>query len=140
MLFKCCRKEIKHIIILSTTWTIKKMNDQKKGYKKEPNPLRVLDDIENVDLILDGHELDMINTFFNSFDSFNQITDNLEYAISNKNINERDIENFFELLLKVVKFKNKSRLGDIPRKNNLVRTFFELPEILFKKILLFRSK
>jgi hypothetical protein len=116
------------------------MNNQKKDYKKEPNPLRVLDDIENVDSILDGHELDIINTFFNSFESFNQITDNLEYAISNKNINERDIENFFELLLKVVKFKNKSRLGELPRKNNLVRTFFELPEILFKKILLIRSK
>ena len=140
MQLKCCRKEIKHIIILLTTWTIKKMNNQKKDYKKELNPLRVLDDVENVDSILDEHELNIINSFFNSFESFNQITDNLEYAISNKNINESDIENFFEVLLKVVKFKSKSKLGDIPRKNNLVRTFFELPEILFKKILLFRSK
>jgi len=117
------------------------MSNQKNNSKKEPNPLRILDDIENVDTMLDEHELDMINTFFESFDSFNQITDNLEYAISNNKLNERDIENFFELLLKVVKFKNKSKLSEeIPRKNRLIRTFFELPEIISRKILLIRSR
>ena len=49
MLLKSCRKEIKHIIILSTTWTIKKLNNHMKSDKKDHDPLRILDDIENVD-------------------------------------------------------------------------------------------
>jgi hypothetical protein len=117
------------------------MNNQKNSSKKEDNPLGILDDIENVNLILDEHELAIINSFFKSFESFNQITDNLEYAVSNNQLNERDIERFFDLLLKVVRFKKKSKQREKTHsKNSLVRTFFELPEILFKRILLFRSK
>ncbi|MFC1803138.1 hypothetical protein ACFL0D_04125 [Thermoproteota archaeon] len=117
------------------------MYKAKNSSHKEPNPIKMLDDIENVDLLLNENELILINAFYNSLESFNQITEDLEYAYSVNKFNEREIKNLFELILKVMKYKNKTKETDVTsRKKSLVRTFFELPEIISKKIYYIRSK
>ncbi|MFC1803737.1 hypothetical protein ACFL0D_07215 [Thermoproteota archaeon] len=104
--------------------------------KDNKGPLDDLDNIENIEVVLDEEELRLINLVFNEVEEFNQITDTLEQALSSNIISHYQFKKIFKTIIKVVYYKISLNMP-LQAKKSLVRTFFELPEIISKKIHLF---
>jgi hypothetical protein len=103
---------------------------------KKIDPLRDLYNIDLVGKILEEEELRLINLVFDEFDDFNQITDAMEDMISKNVINDFQLQRILKTIKKVVYYKVSLNLPS-QEKKSLMRTFFELPEIISKKIHLF---
>ena len=118
------------------------MNKVGKKPKRYSYAINILDDIENVDLILTEEEVKKINTLFKSIDNFNQITEQMEKVIIKNNVTESDFRILFNSVKKIVAHKVGSNLqkpSEYKRKMGLTQTFFELPEIISKKLSINKS-
>ena len=104
--------------------------------KNNKGPLEGLDNIENIEDVLDPEELRLINIVFDELEEFNQITDTLENALTNNMISHYQFKKIFRTIIKMVYYKVFINMPSQPKKS-LVQTFFELPEIISKKIQLF---
>ena len=97
--------------------------------------LEQLDDIENVDQILNSEEIKIINTVFNDLENFKQIIDSLEYALDNRILVESDFKTLYNSIIKIVKLRSEKKVIDEQKeKRSLAKTFFELPELISKKL------
>ena len=101
--------------------------------KYNKDPLDNLYNIEDIDTILNEEEIRLINNVFNELEEFNQITDSLENALSKNLITDYQLNKIFKTIKKIVYHKTSLKMGKQAKKS-LVRTFFELPEIISKKI------
>jgi hypothetical protein len=110
------------------------MDDSSKKSKTNINPLYILDDIENVKDVLNDEELKIINNLFNSLDNFNLILYNLEKDVVKNNITINDLKIIFNSIIKLVEHRNIKKIK-IDQKMGLTKAFFELPEIISRKIL-----
>lgn len=104
-----------------------------KRLKKNKDSLNNIYNIENINMILDEEEIKVINKLFNELEDFFQITDNIENALTDNRINYNQINTLFDTIKKVAYYKTSLKTHKAPKKN-LVRTLFELPEIISKKI------
>ena len=91
-----------------------------------------LNDIENVDVVLNEEDIKLLNRIFNELDTFEQITDHLELAISDNEINHAQLHQLYKIITKTVYFKT-SLNRNVKRKKSIIKIFFELPEIISKK-------
>ena len=98
--------------------------------------LDALDNIENIDDTLNEEELRLINLVFEELDGFNEITDALENALTNNTISHYQFKKIFKTMIKVIYHKVSINAPKQPKKS-LIRTFFEMPEIINKKIHLY---
>lgn len=97
--------------------------------------LEKLDDIEQVDQILNSEEIKIINTVFNDIENFKQIVDSLDYAFNNRILVESDFKTLYGSIIKMVKLRSERKGTDeLKEKRSLAKTFFELPELISKKI------
>jgi len=117
------------------------MNKVGKKPKRYSYAINILDDIENVDLILTEEEVKKINTLFKSIDNFNQITEQMEKVIIKNNVTESDFRILFNSVKKIVAHKvgNNIKSSEYRRKMGLTQTFFELPEIISRKLSINKS-
>ena len=118
------------------------MNKTKKNSKNDLNPINMLHDIENVDSILTGNELKKINELFNSIENFNQITEQLETVIIKNTLTEYDIKFLFYSIKKIVNHKimsDEEKPVMSKKKLGFAQTFFELPEIISRRLSLDKS-
>jgi hypothetical protein len=118
------------------------MNKVEKTYANYANPISILHDIEDVKLILTEEEVKKINTLFNSLDNFNQITEQLENEIIKNNITEKELRILFKSIKKLVNHRIENNLRKTigqKKKLGLTQTFFELPEIISKRLSLYKS-
>ena len=97
------------------------------------------DNIENFDDVLDNEELRLINLVFEELEGVKQITDSLERALTENRISNYQFKKIFKTMIKLVYFKVSVNVPQQPKKG-LIRTFFELPEIINKKIELYLLK
>ena len=104
--------------------------------KNNKDPLFDLYNIENTKKILNDEEISLINNIFNEIEEFYQITDIFENALSTNQLNHQQLNKIFKTITKIAYYKASLKTHKQPKKN-LVRTFFELPEIISKKIRLF---
>jgi hypothetical protein len=104
--------------------------------KDNKDPLSDLYNIENTQKILNDEEISLINNIFNEVEEFYQITDIFENALSNNQLNHQQLNKIFKAITKIAYYKTSLKANKQPKKN-LVRTFFELPEIISKKIRFF---
>ena len=82
----------------------------------------------------------MNNVFFNMED-FNMVTENIVMALSDNKIDRRDLRVLYNSILKVVIYKNKIKLTEEKQnKNSYIRTFFDLPYILNKRLFKTRAR
>ena len=107
-----------------------------KGLKKNKNPPINLDEIENIQTILNEEEIRLISNIFNEIEEFYQITDTIENALSDNRTNYQQLNTLFKTIKKVSYYKILQKKQDQTKKS-LARTFFELPEIISKKIHLY---
>lgn len=110
------------------------MDDSKENSKVNDNPLYILHDMENVQDFLNNEELKTINNLFNSLDNFNHILFTLEKDAVKNNITINDLKMVFNSIIKLVEYKNIKNIKR-DKKMGLTKTFFELPEIISRKIL-----
>lgn len=103
--------------------------------KENENPINMLHDIEDIDTVLNKDELKIINSLFNSIDNFNQLTDSIEKGLIKNKLNEYQIKMLFNSIIKVANYKKYERKHEKPEKLGLTKTFFELPEIITRRIL-----
>ena len=103
------------------------------------NPIDNLDDIENIVEVLDEEELRLLNLVFKELDGFSQFTDCLEDALTYNKISQYQFKKIFKSMMKVVFYKVSLKTPLQPKKG-LTKTFFELPEIIQKKIELYLIK
>ena len=101
--------------------------------KNNKDPLSDLYNIENIQTILNEEEIQLISNIFNEIEEFNQITDTIENALSDNRTNHQQLNKIFKTIKKVAYYKTLLKIQEQPKKS-LVRTFFELPEIISKKI------
>jgi hypothetical protein len=90
-------------------------------------------DIENIDIVLNEEEIKLLNKVFYELEEFEQITDCLEKAISDNKINHTQLNQLYKILTKTVYFKISLNRNVRP-KVGIVKTFFEIPEIISKKL------
>ena len=95
-----------------------------------------IDDIENIIEVLDEEELRLINLVFNELDGFCQLTDSLKDALVYNKVSHYQFKKIFKSMIKVVYYKLSLNVP-IQQRKSLGKTFFELPEIIYKKIELF---
>ena len=100
-----------------------------------------LETIENVDIILNQEELKLLNKVFYELNGFDQMTDELGKAISDNKINHLQLNQILKIITKTVYFKMELNSSSQPKKG-IINTFFEIPEIISKKVHLYiyRSK
>lgn len=104
--------------------------------KNNRDPLSDLYNFENTQKILNDEEISLINNIFTQIEEFYQITDIFENALSTNQLNHQQLNKIFKTITKIAYYKTSLKIHRPPKKN-LVRTFFELPEIISKKIRLF---
>jgi hypothetical protein len=109
------------------------MDDSKENSIND-NPLYMLHDMENVQEVLNSAELKTINNLFNSLDNFNHILFTLEEDVVKNNITINDLKIVFNSIIKLVEHRNIKNIKR-DKKMGLTKTFFELPEIISRKIL-----
>jgi hypothetical protein len=107
--------------------------------KDNKDPLCDLYNIENIDKILTDEEISLINNIFNEIEEFYQITDIFENALSTNQLNHQQLNKIFKIISKTA-YYNTSLKKNRPKKKSLVRTFFELPEIISKKIFQYKYR
>ena len=95
--------------------------------------------IENIKEILNEEEIILINNVFSEIEGFTQITDTIENALSNNRTNQQQLNKIFKAISKVAYYKTSLNIHRQPKKS-LVRTFFELPEIISKKIFQYKYR
>ena len=95
--------------------------------------------IENVKEILNEEEIRLINNVFREIEGFTQITDTIENALSNNRTNQQQLNKIFKTITKVAYYKTSLKKHRQPKKS-LVRTFFEIPEIISKKIFQYKYR
>ena len=100
------------------------MNDIKK--------LQDIEDIENVDTVLTEEEVILLNKVFSELYAFDQITDDLEVALSDNKINHSQLNQLYKIFTKTVYLKVSLNRNNPPK--GFAKTFFELPEIISKKL------
>ena len=106
------------------------------GLKTDKDPLIDLYNIEDIQTILNDEEIRLINNVFNEMEEFNQITDTIENALSNNRTNHQQLNKIFKTIIKIAYYKTALKVRE-PRKKSFFKTFFELPEIISKKIHLY---
>ena len=104
--------------------------------KNQKKTLHNLEDIENVNVVLNEEEVKLLNKVFSEFKEFDHITDDLEEAISDNKINHSQLNQILKIITKTVYFKMYLNRNSQPSKG-FIHTFFELPEIISKKIYLY---
>jgi hypothetical protein len=77
---------------------------------------------------LDEMEQHIVECIFQNRENLYHTIKNIEDALTNDLIQERDIQNLHSLIIKLV--SNKSRPNKVKKKPSLVRAFFELPEMI----------
>lgn len=113
------------------------MNKVEKNSKNYTSPISILHNIEDVKLILTEEEVKKINTLFNSLDNFNQITEQLENEIVKNNLTENELKILFNSIKKIVNHRIENSLRKTSgqkKKLGLTQTFFELPEIISRRL------
>lgn len=101
--------------------------------KDQENPLDMLDNVEDIQTVLSDEELMLINIVFSELEGFDQITDDLEKALSKNIITHNQLTKIFKIITKTVYYKISLKMNT-PAKKGLARTFFELPEIISKRL------
>ena len=97
------------------------------------NPLNILEDIENIQVILDDQERRLVNDVFVDMKDFYRMTECIELALSERRIERRDLRVLYGSILKVVMHSYHVRTAEEKQKKpNYLRAFFDLPEILNK--------
>ena len=97
------------------------------------NPLNILEDIENIQVILDDQERRLVNDVFVDMKDFYRMTECIELALSERRIDRRDLRALYGSILKVVMHSYHVRTAEEKQKKpNYLRAFFDLPEILNK--------
>ena len=95
----------------------------------------MLKNIENIDAVLSEYELQKLRKMYSTIENFNEITESLTKNIVSNKINESDLISIFNLIKKTAKTGEKIQpVTDYSTKRGLVRSFFELPEILSNKL------
>lgn len=97
----------------------------------DDNPIHVLDDIEENNVILSKQERIRLEEMFESIDDFNLIYDFIEEKIVKNGISENDLLTTYNIISKL---NQKRARPKIVENMSLTRSFFELPEILSRKI------
>ena len=97
----------------------------------DDNPLNVLDNIEENNVILSKQERSRLEEMFESIDDFNLIYDFIEEKIVKSGISENDLLQTYNIITKIN--QNRAHPKTV-EKMSLTRSFFELPEILSKRI------
>ena len=112
------------------------MKDSKKSRENKDNPIYLLNNIEDVNAILSEDELYKIREMFNSIDNFNEITEGIEKNIMKNRLNKNDFIAMFNLVDKIAHNRDKARPLelDYPEKMGLAKSFFELPEIISRRL------
>ena len=107
------------------------MDQENIDKKISIDPLAKLDDIENVNEVLSKSDIDLINSVFNSMEDFNQIIDNFEYALGEKEIDKKDLERILNSMFEVVNYRIREKVQKTRKKRSLLfRLIFELPELI----------
>jgi hypothetical protein len=107
-----------------------------KKNSTDEDPLRMLEDIENIQEILNDTEMRLVNDVFINMNDFYRITENIERALTDNRIDIRDLKVLYYSILKVVSHRKKKRdREEKKKKRNYIRTFFDLPEIINKWLL-----
>ena len=99
----------------------------------KPKKLTDIEDREITDIVLNEEEIKLLNNVFSELEDFEQITDCLETAISDNKINHAQLNNLYKIFTKTVYFKVSLNRNTKPKKG-IIKTFFELPEIISKKL------
>ncbi len=107
--------------------------------KNNKDPLYDLDNIENIQKILNDEEISLINNVFNEIEEFYQITDIFENALSTNQLTHQQLNKIFKTIKKIAYYKTSLKINRPPKKS-LVRTFFELPEMISKKIFQYKYR
>ena len=111
------------------------MNKFDRNEKDNQDPLSELYDIEKIDRILNKEEMNDLRKMFDSIDNFNVLIENFELNIANNNITKQDIITLFDIVKKKHDYIERRETYEKPTgKMGLARTFFELPEILSRRI------
>jgi hypothetical protein len=108
------------------------MEDDLKKIIINNKPLDGLDNIEDIDHILSEEDLRIINKVFDSTDHFYQIIDTFENALSNKDIEKKEMKRALFSISKILNYKRiTSRTKNQKKKRSLLfRLLFELPELI----------
>lgn len=107
--------------------------------KNNKDPLYDLYNIENIQKILNDEEISLINNVFNEIEEFYKITDIFENALSTNQLSHQQLNKIFKTITKIAYYKTSLKIRRPPKKS-LVRTFFELPEIISKKIFQYKYR
>ena len=91
-----------------------------------------IEDMEIIDVVLNEEELNLLHSVFNELNDFEQITDCLEMAVSNNKINHTQLNQLYKIFTKTIYFKVSLNRNTKPKKG-IIKTFFELPEIISKR-------
>jgi len=109
------------------------MSISKEKSSIDDKPLKMLEEIENIQEILTDSEIRLVNNVFFNMEDFYRITENIEMALSDNKIDRRDLRVLYNSILKVVIHKYKIKVTEEKqKKHNYIRTFFDLPEIINK--------
>jgi len=87
-------------------------------------------------IVLDEEELILINKVFKELQGFDQVIDDLEQALSNNLITHYQLKKIFKIMTRTVYYQISLNCSGKTEKG-LARTFFELPEIISKKVRVF---
>jgi hypothetical protein len=111
------------------------MEKTKKSIKDSKKSMSVLDDIEKVKEVLTEEELRTLDELFYSMNDFNQILDDIENLIIKNNLNEGDLGQLFKIIIKIKENRIELKVKKKSDKMGMTKSFFELPEIISRKIL-----
>lgn len=112
------------------------MNGSKTLRKMKENPIYLLNNIEDVNSILSESELNELKKMFNSIENFNEISEGIEKNIVKNRLNKCDIITIFNLVEKISHNRdNENHIKHVhSEKVGLARSFFELPEIISRRM------
>ena len=99
------------------------------------NKLTDIEDCEAIDVVLDVEEIKLLNKVFDEIEDFEHITDCLERAVSDNKINHSQLNQLYKIFTKTVYLKVSLNRNTPPK--GFAKTFFELPEIISKKLFSF---
>ena len=106
--------------------------DKPKRAQKRNDILSALDNIEEIDVILSEREIRLLNNIFSDLNDFTRIVDNIDTALSEREIDSRDVGVLYQSISKLVDHRSKARRV---RKDSSARWFFEFPEMIMEKLL-----
>jgi len=95
------------------------------------NPMYLLDDIEDTKVMLSKQEIYKLEEMFESIDNFTEVFEFIEEKIVKKGISEHELLSLYKIITKTLHNINQQKATE---KISYTRTFFELPEILSRKL------